>query len=209
MTEITERLATGMIRRSLRCAISVAMLSGLLFGCDRGDNSKPTDDAGQSELSAETAAPRTALTFTPDVRTLHPEISAFLDEVLGTWLAGDYEGYRRFVSRAHTPETRERFDAIREVTEAITVESIEPLESPQVPSPAYRVLLSAELSAEHEARRQEKRRQLAIVVFQEVGQWRMATAPAEYQPRDEPPPATSSAPTTSAPAYPWDEEGDY
>ena len=84
-----------------------------------------------------------------------------------------------------------------------------PVIVPQVPSPAYRVLLSAELSAKHEARRGEKRRKLAIVVFQELGQWRMATAPAEYQPRDEPPPATSSAPTTSAPAYPWDEEGDY
>jgi hypothetical protein len=180
----------------------------MLCGCDRSESSPPAGTAAPPASAVE-PPPLTALTFPAEVRAPHPEISAFLDEVLGTWLAGDYEGYRRFVSRARTPESFERFEAIRDVTEALTVDSIEQVNVPQLPSPAYRVVLSAELSKEYEARRREKRRTLAIVVFKEVGEWRMAVAPAEYQPPDAPPPATSSAPTTSAPSYPWDEEGDY
>lgn len=209
MNERPEKHATRTIRRSLCCAFAVGTLSGLLSGCDRGESPNPADAAQPPEPTTATTTTLTALTFPTDVRAPHPEISAFLDEVLGTWLAGDYDGYRQFVSRAHTPQNRERFEAICQVTQAITVESIDPVDSPLLPSPAYRVVFNADLSEEHEARRGEKRRKLAIVVFKEVGQWRMATAPAEYQPQVEPPPATNSAPTASAPSYPWDEEGDY
>ena len=78
-----------------------------------------------------------------------------------------------------------------------------------MPSPAYRVVFRAQLSEEHQARRGESSRELAIIVFKESGKWWMATAPEELQPVREPPPATSSAPAASAPSYPWDEEGDY
>jgi hypothetical protein len=198
-----------MIRRALRCTFTVGMMGGLLLGCDRGESSPPADIPETPEPTAKAPPPLTALTFPAELRASYPKVSTFLDEILGAWLAGDYEGYRRLVSRAYAPEPRDRFEAIRDVTEAVTVESIEPVETTQLPNPAYRVVLSAELSAEHQARRGEKRRKLAIVVFKESGQWRMATAPAAHQPQNEPPPATSSAPTTSAPAYPWDEEGDY
>ena len=209
MNESPGRRATHVVRRSLPCWIAVGILGGLLFGCDGGESSSP---AGQSEPPTpmeHTPPPPPELMFPTELRVAYPEVSAFLDQFLGAWLAGGYEDYRRLVSRAHTPETRERFEGICEATKAVTVEAIEPVDSPQFPSPAWRAVFDVELSPEHEARRGEKRRKIAIVVFQELGRWRMAT-PADLQPPQEPPPtATSSAPTTSAPSYPWDEEGDY
>jgi len=210
MNEFPGRHATRTVRRSRSGWIAVGILGGLLFGCDSGESPSPAEQAEPPRATAETPLPPPALlTFSAELRAAHPAVSAFLDQFLEAWLARGYEDYRRLVSRAYTPETRERFEGICEATKAVRVEAIEPLDSPQFPSPAYRVVFDVELSPEYEARRGEKRRKIAIAVFQELGRWRMATS-ADLQPAEEPPPtATSSAPTTSAPSYPWDEEGDY
>jgi hypothetical protein len=91
----------------------------------------------------------------------------------------------------------------------VTVETIEPIEVPRLPSPAYRVVSTVELDPQQQAKLRETQRQVAILVFKEGEDWRMAPAPAELQPRSQPSPATTSAPTVSGPTYPWDEEGDY
>ena len=190
--------------------VVVLFLSAIMMGCERG--ARPPDESlgSPTTQTAATQPRRPLLTFPAQVRAPYPEASAFLDEFLSVWLSADYQGYRRLVSRAHTPESRERFLAICEVTEAVEVESIEQLpELPALPAPAYRVVFRAQLSKEHQARRGEARREIAIVVFREQGKWWMATAPEELQPSNEPPPASSSAPAASLPSYPWDEEGDY
>lgn len=188
----------------------MGILGVVLFGCDAGETPTPADEVAPPRPAAtEEPRPLAALTFPAELRAEHAEVSRFLDEFLGAWRSGEYERYRQLVGRAHAPETPERFEAIWAATQSVTVVAIEPFDSPEFPAPACRVIIEVEVSPEREARVGERRRKIAILVFKELGRWQMATAPAEYQPAEEPPPATSSAPTTSAPSYPWDEEGDY
>lgn len=192
-----------------RLGLAGILLPGLLLGCDGGTSGTSPGGAEASAVSAEADHPLPTLTFPVELRTPHPQVSAFLDEFLNTCLAGDYVGYRRLVSRAFKPESRERFEAIYQATESVTVETIEPIEVPRLPSPAYRVVSTVQLDPQQQAKLRETERKVAILVFKEGEDWRMAPAPAELQPRSQPPPTTTSAPTASAPAYPWDEEGDY
>ena len=67
---------------------------------------------------------------------------------------------------------------------------------------------SVEINPQQQAKLRETHRRVAILVFKEGEDWRMAPAPTDLQPLDQPL-ATTSAPTTSAPGYPWDEDGDY
>jgi len=158
------------------------------------------------------AAPRRPeLTFPAEMRAAAPEISAFLDRFLDAWLNGNYPAYRRLVSRAHTPENRERFELISAATAAVTVEAVDLIETPRLPPPAYLAVFHVELTPDAAERRGESTRKIAIIVFKELEQWKMAAAPAEYQPKAPAPASAPAAPPASAPApeYPWDEEGDY
>lgn len=147
--------------------------------------------------------------FAPGLRAAHPEVAAFLDEFLTTCLLGDYAGYRRLVSRAFEPLSRERFEAIYRATRTVRIDSIEPVEVPRIPPPVYCVVSHVELDPQQQARLRESQRDVAILVFREGADWRMAPAPAALQPRKQPTTQPASAPTTSAPSYPWDEQGDY
>lgn len=193
-------------------------------GCERGSNQ--ADDRNAGVTAANSAARRhvPTLVFPTEIRSAQPEIGAFLDEFLNTWLSMDYLGYRRLVSRAHNPESRERFELICEATASVRVELIERVETREYPTPAYRTVFEVELTPEAAQRRREFERKIAILIFPELGEWRMAAAPAEFQPPKEisqldnlaAPEASSSieepgasATPASAPSYPWDEEGDY
>ncbi|MFQ5806463.1 MAG: hypothetical protein ACE5I3_08435 [Phycisphaerae bacterium] len=186
-----------------------ALVGGLLLGCD-GEASSTAKSGGKApEPSARPQQRLPTYDFAEGLRAAYPDAGAFVEEFLNTCLVGDYAGYRRLVSRAYTPESRERFEAIYQATEAVTVESIELIDIPRIPPPVYRVVSSVELNPQQQIRRSETRRKVAIVVFKEGEDWRMAPAPAELQPRDEPPPTAAATLTTTAPAYPWDEDGDY
>lgn len=176
-----------------------------LTGCD----SRPAGEQSKAEESVEPPKPLPRVAYSRELRGQYPEISAFLDEFLSTCLVGDYAGYRRLVSRAFAPETRERFDAIYQAVEAVSVESIEQVDVSRLPPPVYLVVSNVELSAERRVKSRETHRTAAILVFKELDRWRMAPAPAALQPTEDEPEPTASAPTTTAPSYPWDEEGDY
>ena len=185
----------------------------LACACERQEQSNAPADPDQSRLVVEPPPAAPKLTFPAEIRAAHPEISVFLDRFLNVWLTSDYPGYRRLVSRAHTPEGRERFEMISRATAAITVEIVELLEESRLPSPAYRAVFLVELTPEAAERRGELTRGIAIIIFKELEQWKMAAAPDEFQPAaDQPASAPAETPATApAPAieYPWDEEGDY
>lgn len=204
-----EQTVRTLTARPARLHLAGLLLPGLLLGCDGSASSTSPGRADAKAPSTEAEQRLPTLTFPVELRTPYPQVSAFLDEFLNTCLAGDYVGYRRLVSRAFKPESRERFEAIYQATESVTVEAIEPIEIPRLPSPAYRVVSTVELDPQQQAKLRETQRKVAILVFKEGDDWRMAPAPAELQPRSQPSPATMSAPTASAPSYPWDEEGDY
>lgn len=192
--------------------LAAITLAAALLGCDRGASSTAAGAGADQAPPEEPTRPAPTLTFPAEIRAPYPEVSAFLDEFLNTCLGGeqeDYAAYRRLVSRAFTPESRERFEAIYHAIESVTVESIEPIEYPLIPPPAYRVVSTVELKPERQVKLRETHRKIAILVFKEGSDWRMAPAPAQLQPQEEEPAASASAPTTSGPAYPWDEEGDY
>ena len=200
------------VRASLIAAVVIAgtLVAGPLFGCDGGSSSGAKGDEKAAAPPAEPQRRLPTLAFPTEIRAPYPEVSAFLDEFLNTCLVGDYAGYRRMVGRAHTPESRERFEAIYQVTEGVVVESIEKIENERLPGGIYRVVSTIDLDPKLKVKLRETQRKVAILVFKEGENWRMGPAPPELQPRDEPPPVTTtSAPTTSAPAYPWDEDGDY
>ena len=203
-------------RRVLALGVALAVCL-LLPACDRGSNGK-SNAAADSQPATAPAQHAPMLVFPAEVRASNPEIAAFLDEFLSTWLSTDYLAYRRLVSRAHTPESRERFELICQATAAVRVDAIEPIESPFYPDRTFRVVFDVELTPEAAERRREVERKIAILVFPELNEWRMAAAPAEYQPEKETPPTTEPAggesesdtpPPSTAPSYPWDEEGDY
>jgi hypothetical protein len=212
MTIIGAAHTGRIVRRTsdcLRWSIIVALMAGPLLGCDRETDSNPKSNDEASEPPAEAGQRLPAYYIASGLRAAYPEVVAFIEEFLNTCLVGDYAGYRRLVSRAHTPESRERFEAIYQATEAVTVESIKPIDIPRIPPPVYLAVSAVELNPQQQMKLRETHRKVAILVFKEDAEWRMAPAPADLQPKDEPPAAPTSAPTTSAPAYPWDKDGDY
>lgn len=197
------------MRKRLASGVWLILLCGILVGCDGGKNSTPTRGQEESEASAKAPPHLPTYQIASELRAQHAEVVAFLDEFLNTCLAGDYAGYRLLVSRTCAPESRERFEAIYHATLAVVVELIEQIEIASIPPPVYLVVSSVELDPQQQVRLRETQRKIAILVFKEDGQWRMAPAPPELQPAEKSPPTPTTAPTSSAPAYPWDEEGDY
>ncbi len=194
---------------SLICGVLAALAAGTLPACDRGDTPIPSEPEQKETVPAPPKEQRPTYKFMPGLREEHPEVSGFVREFLETCLAGNYEDYRKLVSRAANPESKERFQAIYYTIKSVTVETIEVVELPGLPPPAYLVVSTVDFHPDRKVSvRAGANRDIAILVLKEEGRWRMVPAPAELQP-EEKHPATASAPTTSAPHYPWDEDGDY
>jgi hypothetical protein len=194
---------------SLICGGLAALAAGALPACDRGDTPIPSEPEQKETVPAPPMEQRPTYKFMPGLREEHPEVCGFVREFLETCLAGNYEDYRKLVSRAANPESKERFQAIYYAIKSVTVETIEAVELPGLPAAAYRVVSTVDFHPDRKVSlRAGANRDIAILVFKEEGRWRMVPAPAELQPEEEHP-ATTSAPTTSAPHYPWDEDGDY
>ena len=184
-----------------------------LASCDRGrapDKGGAAPPAGADFVQVPEHKPQYA--FAGDLATRRPQAAGFLRHFLETCLAGDYGGYRRLVTRAQEPESRARFEKILNALRAVTILSIEEVELPQVPPPAYLVIAEADFLPGQQAalRRHGGARKVAILVLEEEGEWRMAVAPADFQPADEEASSTSSsAPAEATPDYPWDRDSDY
>jgi hypothetical protein len=178
-------------------------------GCERGNTPHKGNSQSQAaQDQVEPLTPKPEYAFAPGLEEQYPRVTAFLRSFMETSLAGDYAGYRRMVSRLADPESRSRFETVLNALQKLTIESIEEVDLEQVPAPAYRVVSRVEFLPHHKVtlRRGDNSR-VAILVFEEDGELRMAPAPAEHQPSaDEPEP--TSGPTT-APSYPWDADGDY
>ena len=154
--------------------------------------------------------------------TRHPEVTTFVRTFLETCLTGDYAAYRKLVSRNEEPQSREKFDRVYSGLSSIEVELIEVLPEEKVKAlpmpagiaptgPVYRVVSLVQFDPEANISLRYRSRKLAILAFQEDGQWRMRTAPSKMQPRDER--AADSQPVDSQPAeippdFPWDLDGD-
>jgi hypothetical protein len=202
-----------MMRRWQRWALILLVAGGLGLapGCDRSP-SPPPETAPAAEESAPASPPPAPpqYSFAESDREDHPEIVAFLRHFLETCLAGDYAGYRRLSSRRREPESRERFEAVYHAIEALDVRAIEPVEVPLLTDRAYKVTCEVRFRPESQVRLRRQADQIAILVIREEEQWRILPAPARMQPQPEEAPSSSSGPvTTTAPSYPWDEDGDF
>lgn len=188
------------------CFVGVLLIAAL-GACER------SDQIPEQSVQKETQPiPRPRLlpecTFADGLKEQHPEVSAFVNAFLQTCLNGDYSGYRRMVSRTKTPVDKERFQAIYYAIKSVSVDAIDPVAHEDLPETAYRVVSSVEFLPEKEiALRRGANQKIAILVFKEDGQWRMLPAPPKLQPRA-PTPTTTSAPTTTRPTYPWEDDGD-
>lgn len=187
-----------------------------LCGCDGGEEGdrRPVSVQRHEDDYVPPPEVRPRYTFADDLRTEYPEVSAFVQRFLETCLAGDYAGYRRLVSRSVEPASRERFEAVYHALERLTIYEIRAIERRQLPSRAYVVLSRVELQPERKAALRKGVDKIAILVFQELGEWRMMPAPSDLQParagrQQSAQREASSESTTTAPAYPWDEFGDY
>ncbi len=208
-TDRPTRITPGRWRmRYLALLVGVGCMTALLaVGCRSEDSPGDPADAANDMVPPVTAQPEYA--FAHGLDDAYPEVVSFLRHLLETCLAGDYRGYRQLVSRGVDPESRARFEKVLESLQRLDVESITEVDLPRVPPPAYYVVSRVKLRPESESilRRRDNDR-VAILVFEEEGELRMAIAPPDLQPaRDEPP--ASQPTTTSAPSYPWDENVDY
>ncbi|MGD8452187.1 MAG: hypothetical protein PVJ57_10245 [Phycisphaerae bacterium] len=200
----------------LRCVCRIWFLPVLLTaavmlsGCDRGASSS-TQPTGASRTDPDRVPPppiKPEYRFADPLPDEYPDVVAFVRQFLETCLAGDYAGYRQLVSRHCDPGSRDRFQAIFHALKSLEVTSIEPLPRADLADDVHLVIARLEFQPESEVRIRRQHNAVGILVFIEDGDWRMMPAPADLQPRAPETPTTSSAPTTSAPSYPWDEDGD-
>jgi hypothetical protein len=203
------------LRKRTRSAIRAALLMAVLAACascGREDAPRRPRSADSSTLAAATQPTRKRLPKYVIPRQLlsdHTEVGGFVIQFLETCYAGDYQGYRDLVGRAFNPESEERFRTIYEAIESVAVDSIEAVDVPDIPPPAYLVISSVSFDPEHKVSLRRPNRKLAILVFEEEGEWRMGPAPPQLQPQEEPEPpsVTSTAPAEPETHYPWDVEG--
>ncbi|MGE3182291.1 MAG: hypothetical protein AB7N71_11730 [Phycisphaerae bacterium] len=192
--------------------VGVALTAGLLAfgGCKQGKGAKAnatTANGGNAVVDAH----KPEYKFAESVRVEQPEMVRFLRGFLETCMSGDYEEYRRYVSRQEQPETRDKFRKIYDAINLLTVTEIHEIEHPRYPKPTYRVVSEAEFVEGKEPVFGEDRREIAILVFKEEGEWRIVPAPAKLQPqrhRDREENAPSSAPSETKVDYPWESLGD-
>ncbi len=187
-------------------------LIAALTACDRGQSTPsggPTTQA-YDRVSLPEAKPE--YSFAAGLEDDFPEAVGFMRHLLETCLAGDYTGYRRLVSRAADPESRNRFEKVLNSLKSLTITSIEEIDSLQVPPPAYLVVGQTEFLPDRNValRRRDVGGGIAILVFREDGELRMTFAPAALQPVVAEEPADPGPETTSAPSYDqWQEDVDY
>jgi len=192
-------------------SVGVLVLAAVLglTGCDRD----PQQAAPSGPLPGERVAlpeKRPSYTFDGDLAEQYPEVTSFMRHFLETCLAGDYEAYRRLVTRRANPESRDRFEKILNALQRLTVESIKPVELREIEGPAYIVVSTVEFRPDTPAsERHGSSKRIAIVVLEERGEWRMGLAPPGYQPEQEEEEVPTTEPTTTGPSYPWDEDIDY
>lgn len=198
---------------SARCGLAFL---GVIFGALACDRSKPppakpvTPPAAAVQDRVTPPAEKPDYTFAAGLAERYPEVVSFMRHVLETCLAGDYAGYRLLVARSADPESRARFERILHALRSARIESIEEVEVREVPPPTYLVVGSAELQADERSARHRPAgpRRIGILVLKEEDQWRVRLASGDVQLADDA--DTMTAPTTtSAPSYPWDEDGDY
>ncbi|MEW6249432.1 MAG: hypothetical protein AB1716_02215 [Planctomycetota bacterium] len=228
-------------RGAFRAAVLVCGLAGLTaLGAAAGCERKPkpaaptttTNTPGRAAADANDPPPKPEYRFAEGLAESHPEVVAFLRQFLETALVGDYAGYRRMVSRARDPESRDRFHLILTSLRRLTIEQISELDFEQTRAldaqpPVYKVISRADFDPnEQVALRRGRENRVAILVLREEGEWRMAPAPAELQPKpadaalvqadgDGGPPLppggddATTQPAATGPNYPWDQGGDY
>lgn len=206
-----------------------AMLGLLVLplGCERPAGPPKNAKKAPSSVASQPTTDRVILPeyrFADDaLETKHPEAAAFVREFLETCLSGDYDAYRKLVSRNEEPQSKEKFDRVYAALRNIEVESIEPLsqdDARKLPSPTglaptgpvYRIVSGVHFDPAANISLRYRSRKLAILAFEEDGQWRMRVAPSKHQPRDERPTttqATETQPVDELPDFPWDEDGDH
>ncbi len=178
-------------------------------GCGRKESDK-TSAGGPGAQSAYVPPPpiKPEYTFAEGLREKHPAPAMFVQQFLETCLAGDYAGYRLLASRRREPESRERFTTIYHGIRGLHVESIEQHSLPELAEEVYLVVCKVDFPPDSKVKLRRKTDKVAILAFKEEGEWRMLPAPAAMQPGSETMSESDRAPaTTSAPTYPWDEEG--
>ena len=171
------------IQRRRIMGLAMVLLACGQIACDRGK------DAGRSKQSAarkeqvEPTTPKPEYTFAAGLEEQYPDAVAFLRRFLETCLAGDYAGYRGLVTRRGDPESRGRFEKILNSLRSLGIESIEEIELPQIPPPAYLVVGKVEFLPDRPvALRHRNNNRIAILVLEEEGEMRMGLAPPALQP---------------------------
>ena len=204
---------SGSISRCRICwsfLLIVALCAVLLPACERGPSeSRSTQRTDNDQQRVEPPAVKPEYTFAEEVREQHVQIVAFLRQFLETCLAGDYAGYRKLASRKREAEGRERFQAVFHAIRTLRVESIEPIDLPRVSEETYLVTCAVDFLPESKTRLRRNTNKIAILVLKEEGEWRVLPAPTELQPPEDELATTTSAPATTMPSYPWDEDGDF
>mgnify|MGYP001185036883 CR=1 FL=1 len=187
---------------------AIAVVCGVT-ACDRGSPSGKRPSSAPAPAVVEPTSPKPEYYFAAGLERDYPDVVAFLRQFMETSLAGDYAGYRRLVSRATDPESRARFERVLNSLRSLTIQEIKEIDAAHVPQPTYLVISQVDLLPEHKvALRRADEDRIAILVFPEEGELRMTFAPAEMQPLGDAE-APVTAPATSQPSYPWEQDADY
>jgi hypothetical protein len=195
--------------RPVALALSAFLLA--LSGCSREDpaDSEPLEPT-RVFVTPPAQPPRYELAA--DFNNQHPDVLEFVQRFLETCLAGDYSGYRELVSRAVTPLSQDRFVKVYHGIRLVTIESVALLpKSPARSDDMYYVITRIAFDPDSKISLRRESERVAILVFREGNDWRMAPAPADLQPQDAKPADDDQADSNEPPLpdYPWDRDVDY
>ena len=166
-------------RCKLRIGLGNSVVAVLMFapcGCTRNSSTADEQDAEDGALVLDSDEPTPVFEFPDSVRCSNDSLNEFLEEFRSICERGEYDRYRLALSRQLEPVQKGQFERIWLSVKHIRVELIKKLpEIKAIPSPAFAVLLRAQLREEAMSERPE--RQLTVVVFQEQGEWVFAPPP--------------------------------
>ncbi len=200
------------VSRWKRAAVATVCILVWLGACERHRTPQtlPAEPAPTDTPEVATS-PRPTYSIEPSLRRAFPHVTTFVEAFLQTCLAGDYEGYRSFVSRYAEPESPDRFNAIYNAIRSVRVVAIDPLPhgGPQRQQ-AWRVVTHVKFDPASAIHLRRRNNRFALLVFREQQRWRMMPAPSHLQPRTRPAsrPSTTTTATRPVPDYPWDEDVD-
>jgi hypothetical protein len=150
-----------------------------------GSACRPEQDDSSSDDPQSTAqkAPE-LLVFPTELYVEDASVNAFVERAMADCASGDYETFRLLWSAREEPLPRDEYEQGWQVVQKIEIRALENVvlgvsqaQGREEPENAYVVLADVALDPAHPAGEREPNREVAMMLVQEAGEWRLGRVP--------------------------------